>query len=233
MDVNYLNNTLGTYFTKGIIEIGGASAQVAFVANTPSNPNVIKLTINSVVYDIFSISFLGLGQDLARLSMNAVQPPLNPNDCYPVGYNQGPITGSFLYSGCLANYIDVLSDFSTVSQLTSVPGFGSQSYYGIAAIYFNSTFLGVSNNFNPLSVANAITSICSNSYAQLQQLYPGLPLLFNKCADSTYIDSFLYSSSGLNLIGIPVEPVVTISGVPITWTGGYIYQVNKTPSILG
>lgn len=233
LDVNYLNSTLGTYLTRGIIEIGGASAQVAFVANTPSNPNVIKLTINSVVYDLFSISFLGLGQDLARQSMNAVQPPLNPNNCYPVGYNQAPIVGDFLYSGCLSNYGNVLTAFPTISQLPSVPGFASQSYYGIAAIYFNSIFLGVSNNFNPLSVANSITSICSNSYAQLQQLYPGLPQLFNRCADSTYIDSFLFSSSGLNLVGIPVSPVLTISGVPITWTGGYVYLVNKTPSILG
>lgn len=233
LEVNYLNSSLGTYLTRGIIEIGGASAQVAFVANTPSNPNVIKLTINGVVYDLFSISFLGLGQDLARQSMDAVQPPLDPDNCYPVGYNQGPITGNFLYSRCLANYGEVLTNFSMLSQLTSVPGFTSQSYYGIAAIYFNATFLGISNNFNPLSIRNAITSICSNSYAQLQQLYPGLPQLFNKCADSTYVDSFLYSSPGLNLVGIPVEPVVTISGVPITWTGGYIYLINKSPSILG
>lgn len=229
LNVNYLNGSIGSSATSGIIEMGGASTQVAFVTNSTSNPNVIAVTINGLIYDVYSYSFLGLGQNLARTTMNSGP---NPDYCYPTGYNSGSIMGDFNFPGCSTNFNTILEqqEYAELSQIASLPGFSSQAYYGIASIYYDLAFLGVLSNPTSTTIPNAINSICYNSYATLQVLYPNAFQLYNSCANSTYANSFLYS--GLNFGNNVLFPVLTINNVAITWTLGYVYSVNKTPAIL-
>ncbi|XP_051187920.1 probable apyrase 6 isoform X1 [Lolium perenne] len=70
---NYALGTLGgaTQDTTGIIELGGASIQVTFVTNKPMPPefsHVLKL--GDITYNLYSHSFLHLGQNVAYESLH-------------------------------------------------------------------------------------------------------------------------------------------------------------------
>ncbi len=59
------NNTLGT------VEIGGASAQVAFVADVPLPDSYTwNLTVGNVNYTVYAYSYMGFGTTEARYSIN-------------------------------------------------------------------------------------------------------------------------------------------------------------------
>ncbi|KAJ0988301.1 hypothetical protein J5N97_006657 [Dioscorea zingiberensis] len=69
---NYALGTLGgdPHNTTGVIELGGASAQVAFVSNEPLPPEFSHvLKFGGAVYNLYSHSFLHLGQNVAYRSL--------------------------------------------------------------------------------------------------------------------------------------------------------------------
>ena len=75
LSLNYENIKNGEA-TSGALDLGGASTQLAFdtknipssdlTSKTKDDTKVVKLKLNNKKYKIFSISFLGLGQDQAR-----------------------------------------------------------------------------------------------------------------------------------------------------------------------
>lgn len=73
--------------TEGIVEVGGASAQVAFAVPLTVNRDaaVRRVRIGELDYAVFSRSFLGLGQNEARRSMvqTVTAQGLAQNPCYP------------------------------------------------------------------------------------------------------------------------------------------------------
>ncbi|KAH7683985.1 Apyrase protein [Dioscorea alata] len=101
---NYALGTLGSHpqNTTGIIELGGASAQVSFVSNEPVPPEFSHvLKFGEVTYNLYSHSFLHLGQNVAYRSLREL---LNSRDfkssiksdvteykdpCTPKGYSDG------------------------------------------------------------------------------------------------------------------------------------------------
>lgn len=69
-DVNYLHGTLvGDRPTLGIIEIGGASAQVAVAVQSPAVQGTRRYRLNGRTHQLLTVSYLGLGQNEARRSM--------------------------------------------------------------------------------------------------------------------------------------------------------------------
>uniref|UniRef100_A0ACD6AHJ3 Uncharacterized protein n=1 Tax=Avena sativa TaxID=4498 RepID=A0ACD6AHJ3_AVESA len=70
---NYALGTLGgaTQDTTGIIELGGASIQVTFVTNKPMPPEFSHmLKFGDITYNLYSHSFLHLGQNVAYESLH-------------------------------------------------------------------------------------------------------------------------------------------------------------------
>lgn len=98
---NYAANLLGTApeKTNGIIELGGASAQVTFVPDETDGiqeEHIKKLTLGGVHYSLFTHSFLNYGQEAAAEGLAAMlrqkktltgfsEPVLDP--CKPPGYD--------------------------------------------------------------------------------------------------------------------------------------------------
>ncbi|ONK73863.1 uncharacterized protein A4U43_C03F350 [Asparagus officinalis] len=99
---NYALGTLGgdPQKTTGIFELGGASAQVTFVSSEPLPPEFSHvLEFGEVKYNLYSHSFLHLGQNVAHESLqellspkdlqtsaNLVQPATFKDPCTPRGY---------------------------------------------------------------------------------------------------------------------------------------------------
>ncbi|KAK1290991.1 putative apyrase 6 [Acorus calamus] len=103
---NYALGTLGgdPRQTTGIIELGGASAQVTFVSGEPLPPEFSRLlTFGENTYTLYSHSFLHFGQNVAheslrdllisrgrKLSSESVQREMLSDPCTPRGYSHGP-----------------------------------------------------------------------------------------------------------------------------------------------
>lgn len=88
LDVNYLKGHLRDgQTTVGIVEVGGASAQVALAVRPADwlGDAVKRVRVAGREYDVLSVSYLGLGQNEARQAMvQAVQAARLPqNPCYP------------------------------------------------------------------------------------------------------------------------------------------------------
>jgi hypothetical protein len=88
VDVNWLLGNLGSAKqTVGIIEVGGASAQVALAVDPISRfgDAVTVIRVGAQQYHVLSVSYLGLGINEARRSMLQLLAQINdqPNPCYP------------------------------------------------------------------------------------------------------------------------------------------------------
>ncbi|XP_073105103.1 probable apyrase 6 isoform X3 [Elaeis guineensis] len=87
--------------TTGIIELGGASAQVTFVSSEPLSPEFSHvLNFGETTYNLYSHSFLHLGQNVAYESLHELlssrvlkssaesqQEPIYRDPCTPRGYS--------------------------------------------------------------------------------------------------------------------------------------------------
>lgn len=216
-DVNYLQNNFGNNITNGIFEVGGASAQVAFATPQASSESIIKVSINNKLYNVYAISFLGLGQDVARNTMNTL---LNHNACYPLGYNSVSlnINGNFDYSGCTSNYDSVMAPYPEINQVKNVAGYYSESFIGIASVYYALSFWNIESQ--PGLLTQNINTTCIENYSQIVAEHPTAFKPENQCANSTLINNMLFNN--LAMESSQLTAVETINGTPLTWTLGYV-----------
>uniref|UniRef100_A0A1J3HN81 apyrase n=1 Tax=Noccaea caerulescens TaxID=107243 RepID=A0A1J3HN81_NOCCA len=96
---NYALGSLGSdpLETTGIVELGGASAQVTFVSNEVVPPEFLrKISYGNVSYKIYTHSFLHLGQNeahkrlwesLRNKAANSTKDGIVTDPCTPKGYN--------------------------------------------------------------------------------------------------------------------------------------------------
>ncbi len=216
-DVNYLQNNFGNNITNGIFEVGGASAQVAFATPQASSESIIKVSINNKLYNVYAISFLGLGQDVARNTMNTLP---NHNACYPLGYNSVSlnINGNFDYSGCTSNYDSVIAPYPEINQVKNVAGYYSESFIGIASVYYALSFWNIESQ--PGLLTQNINTTCIENYSQIVAEHPTAFKPENQCANSTLINNMLFNN--LAMESSQLTAVETINDTPLTWTLGYV-----------
>ncbi|KAK9277010.1 hypothetical protein L1049_006549 [Liquidambar formosana] len=108
---NYALGTLGgdPQKTTGIIELGGASAQVTFVSSEPMPPEFSHtLSFGNFTYNLYSHSFLHFGQNAAfdslrdslvsrdiKLSTESLQKGISIDPCTPKGYSHNMKSWNF------------------------------------------------------------------------------------------------------------------------------------------
>ncbi|KFK33477.1 hypothetical protein AALP_AA5G018300 [Arabis alpina] len=101
--------------TTGIVELGGASAQVTFVSSEPVPPEFSRtISIGNVSYNLYSHSFLHFGQNAAheklwgslvskdQNSVESTRKGIFTDPCAPKGYNLDTIAQKQHLSGFLA-----------------------------------------------------------------------------------------------------------------------------------
>lgn len=164
VDLNYLRGNLRQGKpTEGIVEIGGASAQVALAVNSPNRYGgfVRRVQIGQQTYDVLSISYLGLGQNEARRAMleQTAADALALNPCYPNSQSENvmfeaakgrkgiealTVAGnrSSFSPACFEIYAEVVQSTSArainrfpVAQFQSVPGFERSRFVLMASFY--------------------------------------------------------------------------------------------------
>lgn len=253
VDLNYLRGNLRPgQPTEGIVEIGGASAQVAFAVDSPDPKGsfVRRVSIGDQVYDVLSVSYLGLGQNEARRAMIKVATdarlPLNP--CYPnsqsenvvfdgvqarqgnAGLNMAGSDSSFSLA-CFDLYAGVVKQTSgshvnrlPISQLRLVPSFDSSRFVLMAS------FFHALRDWDLLDHKRWDRGMLAEVFARCVGQDAWLTVsgrqgagffAQNACANVTYLYSFIFSAGGLALSSSRVEVLEEVNGLPLTWTRGY------------
>lgn len=242
VDINYLEGTLKAR-TKpvGLVEVGGASAQIAYSTSDFYNENVFNEFINGVSYKILSVSYDGLGVDSARHAMvisNSRGGGRTNNACYTSGYQFGAgpgdpkpapgvmsLTGSYDYEICSQLFESVMNNFS-VSRATKNNDFNSTKFVAVG----NSVFSTLNNwgikGQTPTSLGQDAQTYCQantwdNFFASFGNSAPK-KYLEAQCANSTYLNAFLYGQKGLSLGIEQLNTVTQINATPTTWTLGYV-----------
>lgn len=251
-DVNYLaGNFKAGRATQGIVELGGASSQVAFVTSSLQDPNVVTPLVNGVRYPVFSVSYLGLGQSQARLAMinDSTSGGVNANVCYPNNTTGSPAAfdadvgnasvtvsaaGSSYSAACQGAYAKVITSVSAgagnnypVTQISALGGFNTTQFVGLSAIYNVLKDWGALDAANPqqaLEGAVASTCVGNNAWPRVLAQYKNVLSVFsqNACANATYLSTYVYSSQSLGIHPTRLLGANTIGGNDLTWTRGFL-----------
>jgi hypothetical protein len=252
-------NVLGSTLTKkrgsiGIIEIGGASAQVAFrsvKADGPDGTSVQQLRVAGMNIPVVAVSYLGLGGNDARSKMQATNDagafcfPNNSSDRAPSVFlptSTRPVNTSaaqFSWKRCASAYnqtVEVVGGKRTASasvapvDLHKLPGFDFATFIGIGSIPFTYSDLGIENKSNEqLSLRQTTTQVCTgpNAWEKVLTIYGDKSNTFAEalCSTSTYTYEFIFGSSGVGVSPLRFTPgEAGLSRAP-AWTSGYAITV--------
>lgn len=250
LDVNYLmGNFDKNGQTVGIVEMGGASAQVAYaVPENFMNPNVVKQTVNGQTYYIFALSYLDLGLDQILRTAVATRPDNHP--CFVSGTprltgTKPEVRGRFDFITCQNLFSTLIEPFfAEKAPLPAGSNFENAQFAGIGAIPAKLARWNEKPNTlrkNPLIDVSILPEIIDvackpDSWEAFLQWFNG-PLEFanDLCAHSTYLQTFLFGSNvkvekqmtSLNLSPSQLRSMDTINQATTSWTRGLIVALGE------
>lgn len=239
LDINYLNNNLiNNQNSENLIEVGGASSQLTFETksmniklfenNNPNiSENIIDFTFHNKAYHIYSISWLGLGQDQALLKMN--------NDrLHDACFNKSDLrpNANFIYDTCSNIYNEIVSTYN-LSKTTSDIKPINHLYYAIGGIYYNNVFWdeSVTSNIShefiiPTNESQFIKSQCNektfDEIKTTQKDKTNNKAEF-ECANITYTNVLLNNIEILHNNQTIIKAALNINDHETTWTLGFIF----------
>lgn len=252
LDANALAGTLNKKRGGvGIVEIGGASAQVAFRSSEPRGRGVTRVTVNGTVIPVVAVSYLGLGGNLAREDMQkragggAVCFPNNAADAQPTTYatqTSIPVTAAtadFSLPACRAAFASTVkavgskksvSAMVAPAQLRSTPGFTDSTFIGLGSIPFTFADLQIAaDRSSRAALVAQVRTTCTgaNAWAKVLALSPKISSPFGDtlCANGAYVDALVFSSKGVGIAPKDFNGRPSFAGRSPSWPAGYAITV--------
>ena len=243
VDVNYLKGNFRepAQTPEGIIEVGGASAQVAYVSPSAAGENAVSVSINGKSYRLFSTSWLGLGQNEARGAMISSTAASGSgtvdNVCYPnnpsaaggiqafdadvPGKTITISSGQYDLTKCKTLYSAVIQPFN-VGLASGNADFANTRFMGVSSVYFSlRDWRGLNQ---PVDLALNLNKTCASWPAVFDWLGGGnaaTKFQQNSCANGTYIHSLLFGDQGLKVDPEKLTSVSKVDGQSFSWTRGF------------
>jgi hypothetical protein len=187
--------------TMGVMDMGGASVEVAFPVSNASgilSQDYITLHLYGQTIHLFVHSFLGLGQT------EVIHQLMDEPGCYARGYplpNQTVATGIATECTQKADLLLQVHDvFKTVQPILSknlvedwfVMG-------GLSALAKSYTFHFINEKINPQALLEeGVPTLCQTTWQELSLSYPNDPYLATSCLASSYFYALLVDGYGLN-----------------------------------
>lgn len=252
LDANVLAGTLNKrQGSVGIVEIGGASAQVAFRSPVPKGPAVQQVRVDGQVIPVVAVSYLGLGGNDARALMQEA------NDagsfCFPNNAGQQPpstyvarsdrpvaaSTANFSWDRCTSAFDTTVESVGKVrtaaatvapSRLRQLPGFNAANFVGLGSLPFTFADFGVAEATNEkVALRRSATSTCTgeDAWTKVLGLFAGRSATFAEtlCSNSAYSYEMLFGATG---VGVDSQRfTVDDAAFPRSpaWTSGYAITV--------
>ncbi len=244
VDVNDLSGALArspAQVLTAVMEVGGASAQLAYAGEAPPGAQVTPITLNGRSHQVISFTWLGLGQDEARRAMISAarsRSDVNEEQCYPDnrkaagglsafdadGSRYLVARGRFNFEQCSQLYDAVFRPFglaalATPIRLSKVP------IAGLASVYFSLAdwqALG-----QPGALANTLSGQCEGADAYGEKVVgfirrdPKNRFAQTACANGTFVHALLFGPAGLRVDPAQVSAAARINAQPPSWARGF------------
>ncbi|XP_078444294.1 putative apyrase 6 isoform X2 [Wolffia australiana] len=255
---NYALGTLGADpgETTGIIELGGASAQVTFVSNEQLPPEFVHvLRFGKVTYNLYSHSFLHFGQNAAHETFHKILSSRERNSdktsstvrrladpCAPKGFSKGLesvssqviATGNF--SECRSAVQDLLQKREEdcaykECRLGSafVPALHGR-FLATENFFFTSKFFRLGRKAILLDFIAAGERFCGQDWMRLKRKYYSMDEddLPRYCFSSAYIVALLHDGLGVSLDDKRIMYTNKVGNVPLDWALGSFLLLAAT-----
>ena len=234
----------------GVVEVGGSSAQLSYpilnsvkdILNMVNPPSSIVVSINGRTHQVYSISYLGLGQDDARKAMR-IRLGDSSSWCFPKGFSAAKDAGDILdgvghyrltsdgdyqFDRCNQSYEDLIIQATLENAFPDLGTMGID-FVGTDAIYHATKYWEIEDN--PTQLSSMILSKCLDL-----SMFPGIELnesIQSQAANATYVQALLYGSSGL----FKNNPSALVRALPnrvngamrLSWTRGFLLQKYAQP----
>jgi apyrase len=198
LELNYLEGNFAPgKETLGIIDMGGASTQIAFATQDTSRiDDEATVNINQQKYIIFSKSFLGLGLNQAIAAMREDE---KFSACYPSGYiSLATSETQYDFQKCSSIFKKVIAKHSIAEQL--IP-FDKTDFAVFSGVYDTFNFFGVEDASQGALEAR-MKYICTMQWNDMQKEYQDSQvaddILSTYCAKGIYLSNLLYNSYHLS-----------------------------------
>ncbi len=244
VDVNDLSGALASTparATVAVIEVGGASAQLAYSGEAPAGAPLTPVLLNGRSHQVVSLTWLGLGQDEARRAMiNVARSRSNADEeqCYPDnrkatgGLSTFDADGSrylvnrgrFSFEQCSAMYDAVIRPLGLPALATALRE-AKLPLIGLASVYFSLADWQVIGQ--PGSLASTLRGRCEGEDAYGDKVVdfirrdPKHRFAQTACANGTFMHALLFGPAGLRVNPAQVSAVASINGQPPSWARGF------------
>lgn len=212
---NYWNKTLIPGKTVGVMDMGGASAQITFATESSADDGIEHLNLNDQSFSVYSQSDLGLGANQARNQY------LNQANCFPVNYilpNDKLANGD--ESECIKHVEPLIEGVHDVHHYLPFIN-NDMPFIAVSAYYYLAKALSLGNHFSNHDLQTSATSFCAHDWSQLKETFPNDSHLSEYCYNASLISALL--SQGYRFADDKtIAARNQIDGHEINWTTGAI-----------
>jgi hypothetical protein len=229
----------------GIVEVGGASAQVAFRSPRPSGPGVSTVRVNGRDLHAVAVSYLGLGNNESRTLMQRKTSgggscfPNNASGMDPVDYlstSSMPVNSAqanYRGSPCGRAYADVISEVARSyprevrpRNLRSLAGFTGAHFVGLGTprfVYSDFAIPAEADDRRALQVALRTTCKGDDAWIRVRALFPAGSAGFaeTQCSSGAYLNQLFFGPTGIGLDPARFDARATLPGGDPSWPAGY------------
>lgn len=247
------NATAGTLDAPGqdigIVEVGGASAQVAFRSPRSSGPGVSTVRVDGRDLHAVAVSYLGLGNSESRTLMQ--QEAAGGNFCFPnnasgtdpadyLPTSSMPVNSAqanYRGSPCGRSYSDVILEVGRAyprdvrpRNLRDLAGFGRARFIGLGTPRFVYADFGIpadADDRRALQVALRTTCKGANAWEKVRALFPAdkASLAETQCSSGAFLDQLFFGPSGIGLDPANFDARGSLAGGDPSWPAGYAITV--------
>jgi apyrase len=180
---NYGERLLVSGKTVGILDMGGASAEVAFEMRPGArSSHAVNLRLGANNFLVYAVSYLGLGQNQIRNQF------ANNASCFSRGY---PLPSGEMaegdYRSCTKAIKPFLKEVHNVDEVKKMIAPGTKF---IAVSWYHdllhSNVFSSGAGFTPAQLYNKGVQICSQSWNSLKMQYGDNPYLYSACFNLAY-----------------------------------------------
>ena len=201
LDVNYLKGNFSEHnsSTNGVLDVGGASAQIAYEDDTTENPNLTfeKIHFFQRDYRLYLNSILHGGQDESRKIMISLENNKKiPNPCYILNSDFSVSPAFFSETQCKTDYRQILQSNLVQSEnpknlsLSVMPP-SNTNFVATSGAFYIYNFFGAKNN-DTVSIGQLSQNIaenCNLEWNSFQQKFSNFDdaYLSQRCANASFI----------------------------------------------
>ncbi len=231
--VNYLLGRLGNaqgILTVGALELGGASTQIAFVAQEISPEDHMVVRLGGTEFVVYTRSYPELGQNKAEAKVNSPA-------CYPKDYQGlGAGIGVGDYDACRVAILETLAE-PCYGSACSLMGFDqppiSGEFWALSGYYYTASFFRTGE---PLSISDLEREgrvYCATDWVDILKTFSNEKPKFlgQYCFSSAYIVTLLVDGYGFDRDASVITTSNEIDNQKLSWTlGAVLYMYSRLGS---